>query len=707
MDLLANGTNFLLILLGFGLLIFIHELGHFLAARWAGIRVDAFAVGMGPTVLSWRRGIGLTAGSTDAAVAARAGHPTLKLTEEELERHGIGETEYSLRLLPIGGFVRMLGQDDLDPTATSASPRSYNRCSIGKRMVVVSAGVVANLILAVVLFLVAFLAGVRFEAPMVGEVRPGSPAALAVPVDPEQADPGLRSGDVVRAIDGERVDTFADIQIAAAMVRPGHDLVFEIEREGMASTVQFLVRPSVDEVSGLLAIGIGPASGTLLATDEEAVPFVDRMLLRTGLAEAGVTAGMRLIESAGEEVRTFAQVQDAARASGGDPIPTRWRGPAIDGQPLEVTAALPVDPVFERLVYPVPMPAGAGDYEFGLLGLVPLVRIEQVLEESPNAERLEPGDVVLRVDTLDGPKLAEFRAAVMSRAGGAVRLVVLRDGEAVPVEVEVDRSGRIGVGIGYARELPLVARPFDRLGVPGPDGLATEASPAAPLALLPRTRLLALDGEPIEDWRGLREALRSQTAEAAASGEAATVELTFLPPTPEAPAITDRWTLAAGAVAELHRLGWTSAVPAELFDPVYTVLSSDGSPARAVQMGFEQTWKMAALTYLTIDRLFRGSVGVEQLHGPVGIVHLGTRVADRGMMYLVFFLAMISVNLAVLNFLPLPIVDGGLFLFLLYEKFRGRPPSAAFQNGATLAGLLLLGGVFVVTFYNDLMRLLG
>ena len=124
-------------------------------------------------------------------------------------------------------------------------------------------------------------------------------------------------------------------------------------------------------------------------------------------------------------------------------------------------------------------------------------------------------------------------------------------------------------------------------------------------------------------------------------------------------------------------------------------------------MGFEQTWKMAALTYLTIDRLFRGSVGVEQLHGPVGIVHLGTRVADRGMMYLVFFLAMISVNLAVLNFLPLPIVDGGLFLFLLYEKFRGRPPSAAFQNGATLAGLLLLGGVFVVTFYNDLMRLLG
>ena len=76
-------------------------------------------------------------------------------------------------------------------------------------------------------------------------------------------------------------------------------------------------------------------------------------------------------------------------------------------------------------------------------------------------------------------------------------------------------------------------------------------------------------------------------------------------------------------------------------------------------------------------------------------------------MYLVFFLAMISVNLAVLNFLPLPIVDGGLFLFLVYEKIRGRPPSIAFQNAAALIGLALIGTLFVVTFFNDVMRLTG
>jgi len=83
------------------------------------------------------------------------------------------------------------------------------------------------------------------------------------------------------------------------------------------------------------------------------------------------------------------------------------------------------------------------------------------------------------------------------------------------------------------------------------------------------------------------------------------------------------------------------------------------------------------------------------------------RRGRRGSLYLLFLLAVISVNLAVINFLPLPIVDGGLFLFLIYEKFKGRPPSIAFQNLATIAGLLMIGAIFVVTFYNDVMRLIG
>ena len=80
----------------------------------------------------------------------------------------------------------------------------------------------------------------------------------------------------------------------------------------------------------------------------------------------------------------------------------------------------------------------------------------------------------------------------------------------------------------------------------------------------------------------------------------------------------------------------------------------------------------------------------------VGIDYLNY-VAERGMMYLMFFLAMISANLAVINFLPLPILDGGLFLFLIYEKFKGRPPSIAFQNAATIFGLALIGTLFLTS----------
>ena len=87
-------------------------------------------------------------------------------------------------------------------------------------------------------------------------------------------------------------------------------------------------------------------------------------------------------------------------------------------------------------------------------------------------------------------------------------------------------------------------------------------------------------------------------------------------------------------------------------------------------------------------------------------IHLNSGLLYRGVTYLLFFLAIISVNLAVLNFLPLPIVDGGLFLYLIYEKLMGKPPSIAFQNAAALFGLGLIGMLFVVTFYNDIMRLI-
>lgn len=112
-------------------------------------------------------------------------------------------------------------------------------------------------------------------------------------------------------------------------------------------------------------------------------------------------------------------------------------------------------------------------------------------------------------------------------------------------------------------------------------------------------------------------------------------------------------------------------------------------------------------TYLTFLRLFQGTVRVQHLKGPVGIAHLGTQVAERGFVWVLFFLALVSVNLAVINFLPLPIVDGGQFLMLAYEGLRRKPVPIVFQNVATLAGLALIGAVFLIVTFHDIRALFG
>src|SRR6059058_4882768 len=162
--------SILLLVFGFGFVIFWHELGHFLAAKWVGIKVEQFAVGFGHAICSWRKGFGLALGSSARKYEELA---------ERGEAASIGETEYRLNWIPLGGYVKMLGQDDLNPNAQQEDPRAYNKKSIGARMFVVSAGVIMNIFLAAVGFMIVFLMGFRVQPPVVGAVIPDSPAAHA------------------------------------------------------------------------------------------------------------------------------------------------------------------------------------------------------------------------------------------------------------------------------------------------------------------------------------------------------------------------------------------------------------------------------------------------------------------------------------------------------------------------------------------------
>jgi regulator of sigma E protease len=763
MELLTTAFNILLIILGFGVLIFVHELGHFITAKWAGIRAEVFAVGMGPVAIAWRKGIGFRFGSTARDYEKRvrqfldkqsphrlitnpAVEQSSELPQAEMYRIGdqlgLGETEYSLRWLPIGGFVKMLGQEDANPNYVSNDPRSYTRCPVGKRMIVVSAGVIMNILLAIVLFIIAFMYGVKLQAPVIGDVSPMLAAGRTLPENADRAGvtlPGLQPGDVVLAIDGKPAKTFADLQIASAMSKPGVPVHLRIKRHGVAEPLEFDLLPEKDPYSGLLSIGVGPGKSTTL-WDKDEQNILSEVLTETGLSVAGVKPGMQMVRANGREVQTYEQFQQIVERSEGIAVMTEWAWPrgsrrmtdeeaaalvrSAEPRPsLTRQAPLEVQPAYEIMRYARPMPSTVPNFESGLLGLVALPQVRKVLSEV-NAQVLKPGDVILRVGDIDGPRAADLHLEVAKHKAGEIELVVLRDGQRVSVTAKVDRKGKMNVMHSPAWGVPLVARTMDEIAAPFPAasagavsdagntsanraGLIAQATAAADLRLLPLTHITAIGGQPVQNWADIRRELQDQTADALAAGSGAVIAITTILPTPGHDEESLELHLKASDVAALHQLTWQTALSSIVFDPLQTTLTAGGNPFKAIAMGFDETRKLVMMTYLTIDRLIRGSVGVEQLRGPVGIVHMGTKIADQGMLYMLFFLGMISVNLAVINFLPMPIVDGGLFLFLIYEKFKGRPPSLAFQNAATIIGLCIIGALFVVTFYNDVLRLIG
>lgn len=716
---LVTLVNVLLILLGFTLLIVVHELGHYLAARWAGIRVDGFAIGMGPHACSWRRGVGFVPGSTERVLWKRFGKQAIQMTELELARNGIGETEWSLRWLPIGGFVKMLGQDDMHPTTEATGPRSYVGAPIGKRMVVVSAGVIANAILAVILFMVAFLIGVRFEAPVIGGSFRDSPAAAAVATNAAAlgiTKPGLLAGDRVLTIDGDPARTFSDIQIAAAMGHPADTLKMVVERDGVAEPLRFEIEPRHDALMGVLAIGVEPAGSTTIAAQKPIAILVNAALDESGLAAQGVRGGMTMVEVNGQPVTTWQAMDERIAASGAREAITRWRTSDSANRPPDIEATMRLRPeLVPMTVAPdpgaPPVAEGRRERVNGLFGLVPLVRIGAVAEDSRNRDVLRAGDVVLAIgpadapagEMIEAPRNNDFLRTVQARPGGSVALRVMRDGAPVDVVAKVNRSGQIGVSIAPAFDVPQVARPVERTEVEG----VLQPSPIAGLFIGGGSTIVSMNGEPVADWIDVWNAMRAAAGDERALRDGVTVPFVVRGPGPDATERAVAMALSPADVSVVRSLRWRSPLDGLLFEPVSTLLTADGNPLRAVAMGMRETRKMVVMTYLTIVRLFQRTVGVEQLRGPVGIVHMGAAVVERGWTYGLFFLAMISVNLAVLNFLPLPIVDGGLFLYLVYEKVRGRPPSLAFQNAATLVGLCLIGTLFLVTFYNDVMRLVG
>jgi len=692
------GTAFdsVLVVFGFGLIIFLHELGHFLAARWAGIRVLAFAIGFGPAAASYRKGMGFRRGSSEAEY--------IRLAREGKAR-GLSPTEYRLNWLPIGGYVKMLGQEDLDPSAVSSAPDSFQNRPIWKRMVVISAGVAANLVTAAVLFILVFMVGLSTPPAVVGAAAPGSPAATAVAVNADRlgvTEPGLQSGDRVLEVNGRHALEFTDLIIASSMSRRNVPVSLLVARDGVDKPLLFDIVPKESEATKLLELGIEPPrSATLGEFDPKSWA---REAERAGLP--GLESGSTLVSAGGSKVELANELPDVFEHSGGKPIKLAF-------EKNDATQVYEVAPDAELELAVVPVGLGRSAPIEHLLGLVPVMSVLDVEPGSGGAKGgLRPGDVFARIGAVEFPSIAEGVREVKAHTGGDVELEVLRreknGWKRVALTARVNTKGMIGFLLGdTSRDSTRVALPpRERMGDNGqPEAWSP---PAESVIHRPGSRVLSVAGTPVSNFRDIREALKAATQDALANKTGATVELRLELPLPSDKPLVDTvsWTLSPGDVSQLHALGWSCPIALGAFEPAETLLKAK-HPADAVVMGIARTHRVMVMTYLTIARLFEGTVKVEHLKGPVGIAQIGTRIASRGPIWLLFFMALISVNLAVINFLPLPIVDGGQFLFLVYEQIRGRPAPIIVQNAITFAGLILIAAVFLVVTFHDVQNLLG
>ena len=124
----------------------------------------------------------------------------------------------------------------------------------------------------------------------------------------------------------------------------------------------------------------------------------------------------------------------------------------------------------------------------------------------------------------------------------------------------------------------------------------------------------------------------------------------------------------------------------------------------AVKVGTVNTWNMTKMMGITIKQLFTGEVSAKDLTGPVGIVYAVNDTAKYGFVYLLYLTALISLNLAIVNMLPLPALDGGRFLFILIRKITGRAITDEMEGKVHFVGIMLLFALMIYVTWNDIVR---
>ncbi|MGE3680621.1 MAG: RIP metalloprotease RseP [Bdellovibrionales bacterium] len=540
-----------------GLLIFVHELGHFLVAKFFGVRVETFSLGFGKKLLRYKK----------------------------------GDTTYCISAIPLGGYVKMFGDD---PTADVPEPEkkyAFLHKPVGPRIAIVLAGPLMNLFFAILIFTLIGGVGEDLPGPTVGDVA----------VDSAAYEDGFRSGDKILAINGEKMPSWVHIKDVVE-ASGGQALEFVVERTGEPQplTLQAAVTMGDNENIFSTERKIGQIPGL---TQEARSTLVGVKDPQSPAARAGIKS-LDLVVSVGDQRVNY------------------WR-------------ELP--PALQRA-----LTTGSADSKS--------VKI-QVRDVSKD-EKPE------NVRTVQIPVSADWNENTDLVAALGLE----------PAELYIYQTKK--------------GSPADVAGVQAGD------------------KVIRIDGQEVHTWKDVLERVKS--FDPASQGMAFTVvrageEKTFT----IRPEMTKLMTMK-GQEEKRFTIGIVSGFLPVGAQPVFHRISN---PVEMIKFGLTETKKWTEFVVMSVVRLVQGDVSPKNIGGVITIGRVASHSFEAGLSTFLRTMAIISINLFLLNLLPIPILDGGHLLFYCIEGIRGAPMSLRKMELAQQVGLMLLMILMVFAFFNDITNL--
>lgn len=544
--------DFVYFILLVGVLIFVHELGHFAWAKFFGVKVLAFSLGFGPKLFGFRW----------------------------------GETEYQVALLPLGGYVRMLGESPSDVIAPEDEDRAFMTQPLLKKVVIVFAGPAMNLLFPIALYFLVFLGDGALPPPVIGTVFPDRPA-----------DGKLVTGDQVLSVDGEEISTFGELRRVVA-ANPGTELEFRVARDDEEVTTR--ITPVITRVSRELGIveevgriGISPyhPAAVVGVTSPSSPAGVARMRPFDTVVAAG-----------GRPVDKWLDLERILAPNRGTLLPITYLRPVRIDRALGGLVEIDVYEPHVATLTPAPGPAGTGVERAGL-ERADLYVSHVVVGSEEQRIGIRPGDRLVALDGVPIRMWATFIEDLKAR-GGAERQLTLRTG---------DQERTLAWRLRHERRIDEYGQQIDRY-----------------------------DADNIRNW-----------------------------------------------------------VPAT---PVAELVENPHPYSYAFRRSVESTREMIELTVYSALRLFQGQLTVKSIGGPITVYEVAGTAAREGTVNFLEVMAFISVNLGLINLLPIPLLDGGHLLFFLMEAVSRRRVSTKVRQYASLAGLTILILLMAVAFKNDIER---